>query len=102
MCHSSVPIYKESHSPVFRCLTAILLQSNGTTPGVLPLNDIQQVIWVRTNKATGVYSSSGAEPHDKNLLNAFCATTVLQQHLVTLYIKENQYFPLKLSSQWSI
>lgn len=83
MCQGSVPIDKESHSSVLRHLATILLQSNGTTPGFLPLNDVQQVIRVNTNEVTGVYSSSEAEPHDKNLFNAFCAITVLQQHLVT-------------------
>lgn len=108
MCQGSVLIYKESHSPVLSLLAAVLLQSNGTKPGFLPLNDVQQVIWVHTNEVTGVYSSSGAEPHDKNLLNAFCAITVLQEHLVTLYTKENQYFPLKpswvidLNFLWSV
>lgn len=102
MCQGSVHINKESHRPVLRHLASVPLQSSGTPPGFLPLSDVQLVIWVHTGEVTGVYSSSGVETHDKNLPNAFCAITVLQQHLVTLGIMENQHVPLKPFREWSI
>lgn len=102
MCQGSVHINKESHRPVLRHLASVPLQSSGTPPGFLPLSDVQLVIWVHTGEVTGVYSSSGVETHDKNLPNAFCATTVLQQYLVTLGIMENQHVPLKPFREWSI